>query len=187
MYNYNNYNYNPNPIQSTRRYLVAYFSLPGDTYNVGYVQDGNTKVLGNLIASYLKADQFHIIGENRYPESHMDRIKQANIEMSQNIRPRLISQVNNFAQYDTIFLGYPIWYSKPPMAVFTFLQSYDFTNKKVYLFCTHEGSGESGTFGLIKSILPRAIVSTDGLSMFGSQARTPAARQEVENWLRRLN
>ena len=111
MYNYNNYNYNSNPIPSTKRYLVAYFSLPGDTYNVGYVQDGNTKVLGNLIASYLKADQFHIIGENRYPESHMDRIKQANIEMSQNIRPRLISQVNNFAQYDTIFLGYPIWYS----------------------------------------------------------------------------
>ena len=169
------------------KYLVAYFSLAGDNYNVGVVKVGNTQLLAEHIANYLKADQFHIVGDNNYPPKYGDRIKQANKEKSQNFRPKLISQVNNFAQYETIFLGYPIWYSRPPMAVYTFLESYDFSGKKVYLFCTHEGSGQAGTFSHIKGLLPQAKVSTDGLAMQGAHARTPAAKQEAENWIKRLN
>ena len=102
------------------------------------------------------------------------------------LRPKLTSKVENFAQYDTIFLGYPIWFGRPPMAFYTFLETYDFTNKNVYLFCTHEGSGQAGTFSHIKSILPTANVSTEGLVLQGSHARTPSAKQEVENWIKRL-
>ena len=168
------------------RILVAFFSMSGETYNVGFVQDGNTKLLANCIAGLVRGDLFQIIGNNKYPDGHMDRINQASTEMAQNLRPKLIYNVNNFGQYNTVFIGYPIWWGKPPMAVFTFLESYDFTNKKVYLFCTHEGRGSSGTFSLIKNKLPTAHVSTDGLEMFGSQARTPSAKNEVQNWLRRL-
>ena len=53
----------------------------------------------------------------------MDRVKQANKEKSQNLRPKLIRNIKNFQQYNTIFLGYPIWYGKPPMAVYTFLET----------------------------------------------------------------
>ena len=171
---------------SGKKYLVAYFSLAGDNYNVGVVKEGNTKILAGHIANYLKADQFHIEGDNKYPEKYMDRVKQANIEKSQNLRPKLTSQVANFAQYDTVFLGYPIWYGRPPMAFYTFIETYDFTNKNVYLFCTHEGSGQAGSFSHIKSLLPKANVSTDGLVMQGAHARTPGAKTEAENWLKKL-
>ena len=89
---------------SGKKYLVAYFSLAGDNYNVGVVKEGNTKILAGHIANYLKADQFHIEGDNKYPEKYMDRVKQANKEKSQNLRPKLTSQVANFAQYDQCFL-----------------------------------------------------------------------------------
>ena len=171
---------------SSKKYLVAYFSLAGDNYNVGVVKEGNTKLLAGHIANYLKADQFHIVGDNKYPEKYMDRVNQAKKEKTVKLRPNLTSKVDNFAQYDTVFLGYPIWFGKPPMAFYTFLETYDFTNKNVYLFCTHEGSGQAGTFSHIKSILPKAKVSTEGLVMQGSQARTPAAKQEVEKWIKRL-
>ena len=171
---------------STKKYLVAYFSLAGDNYNVGVVKEGNTKLLAGHIANYLKADQFEIEGDNPYPEKYMDRVKQANKEKSQNLRPKLVRNIKNFQQYDTIFLGYPIWYGKPPMAVYTFLETYDFTSKNVYLFCTHEGSGQSGTFSHIKGLLPSAKVFTDGLVMQGTHARTPSAKQEAENWLKKI-
>jgi flavodoxin len=171
---------------SSKKYLVAYFSLAGDNYKVGVVKIGNTKLLAGHIAKYLNADEFEIEGDNKYPEKYMDRVKQANKEKSQNLRPKLVRQIDNFSQYDTVFLGYPIWYGRPPMAFYTFLETYDFSNKNVYLFCTHEGSGQSGTFAHIKGLLPKANVSTNGLVMQGAHARTPGAKQEVESWIQKL-
>ena len=93
---------------SAKKYLVAFFSLPGDTYNVGIVKDGNTKILAQHIAKFLKADQFHIIGDNKYPEKFSDIANQSRKEKEQNLRPKLISKIDNFSQYDTIFIGFPI-------------------------------------------------------------------------------
>ena len=171
---------------SSNKYLVAFFSLPGDTYNVGIVKDGNTKILANCISKYLIADQFQIIGDNKYPEKFSDIVNQARKEKEQKLRPKLISKVDNFEQYNTIFLGYPIWCGDYPMAVYTFLENYDFTNKKVYPFCTHEGSGNTGTFERLKKIIPKADVHTNGLDIFGTKARVNA-KSEVENWLKKLN
>ena len=116
----------------------------------------------------------------------MEIVNQAKIEMNQQLRPKLINPLDNFSQYETIFLGYPIWYKKPPMAVYTFLENFDFTNKKVFLFCTHEGSGQSDTFSLIKGILNKAKVSIDGLVMKGTETRKTEAKQKVEDWLKKL-
>ena len=172
---------------SSKKYLVAFFSLPGDTYNVGIVKDGNTKMLAQHIVAYLKADQFHIIGENKYPEKFSDIANQSKKEKKEKLRPKLISKIDNFAQYDTIFIGYPIWCGDYPMAVYTFLENYDFTNKNVFPFCTHEGSGNAGTFKNLKKIIPKANVNTNGLVMLGSKAREPDAKQKVENWIKKLN
>ena len=166
--------------------LVAYFSLPGDTYNVGIVKDGNTKMLSKQIISLLKADEFHIIGDNKYPDKFSDIANQAKNEKERKIRPKLTSKIENFSQYDTIFIGYPIWCSDYPMAVYTFLENYDFTNKNIYPFCTHEGSGNSGTFKKLKKIIPKANVNTQGLDMFGTKAREPEAKQDVEKWLTKI-
>ena len=116
----------------------------------------------------------------------MDIIKQARTEMNQNFRPKMINPLASISQYDTIFIGYPIWYSKPPMAVYSFFENFDFSNKNVYLFCTHEGSGQAGTFSHIKNVLSKANVSTDRLAMKGKDSRHSNAKQTVENWLKRL-
>ena len=166
--------------------LVSFFSLSGDTYNVGVVKEGNTQLLANHIAKYLNGDLYHIVGDNKYPDDHMAIVRQAKDEMNSNLRPKLVNPLNNFSQYDKIFIGYPIWYKKPPMAVFSFLENFDFTNKKVFLFCTHEGSGQSGTFSLIKDILKNANVSVDGLAMKGTEARKPEAKEKAEKWLKNL-
>ena len=71
---------------SSKKYLVAYFSLAGDNYNVGIVKEGNNKLLAGYIANYLKADQFHIVGDNKYPEKYMDRVNQAKKEKSEKIK-----------------------------------------------------------------------------------------------------
>ena len=170
----------------SHKILVAYFSHIGDTYNLGMVKEGNTQILAKYIANYLKADQYHIVGDNKYPVKYMDIIKQAQTEKSNNFRPNLVNPLGSIAQYDTIFIGYPIWYGKPPMAVYTFFESFDFTNKNVYLFCTHEGSGQSGTFSHIKNVLNKANVSTNGLAMQGTQTRNSSAKQTVESWLKKL-
>ena len=170
----------------SHKYLVAYFSHIGDTYNIGMVKEGNTQILAKYISNYLKADQYHIVGDNKYPTKYMDIIKQAKTEMNQKLRPKLVNPLNSIDQYDTIFIGYPIWYSKPPMAVYTFFESFDFTGKTGYLFCTHEGSGQAGTFSHIKNVLSKANVSTNGLSMKGTDTRNANAKQTVEAWLKKL-
>ena len=166
--------------------LIAYFSLKGDTYNIGMVEEGNTEILANYITNYVKGDLYHIVGDNKYPEDHMEIVSQAKKEMKQNLRPKLVNQINNFEQYDIIFIGYPIWYKIPPMAVYSFLENFDFSNKNVYLFCTHEGSGQSGTFSLIQNILNKAKVSTNGLVMKGTDTRESNAKEKVEYWLKKL-
>ena len=80
----------------------------------------HTQILAKHIANYLKADQYHIVGDNKYPTKYMDIIKQAQTELNKSFRPKLVNPLNSIEQYDTIFIGYPIWYSKPPMAVYTF-------------------------------------------------------------------
>ena len=172
---------------NNHKILVAYFSLKGDTYNIGMVDEGNTQILANFIANYVKSDLYHIIGNNEYPEDHMEIVSQAKKEMKQNLRPKLVNKIENFEQYETIFIGYPIWYKIPPMAVFSFLENFDFSNKNVYLFCTHEGSGQSGTFSLIQKILNKAKVSIDGLVMKGTDTRDSNAKEKVESWLKKLD
>ena len=171
---------------STHKILVAFFSMKGDTYNIGIVEEGNTQILAKYIANYLKADLYQIEGDNKYPEDHMEIVKQAKIEMNQKLRPKLIHPLNNIDQYDIIFIGYPIWYKIPPMSVYSFFESFDFSNKNVYLFCTHEGGGDSGSFKLVKNILNTAKVSTDGFAMKGTESRKADAKEKIEEWLKKL-
>ena len=83
--------------------------------------------------------------------------------------------------YDKIFLGYPIWWSIPPMAVSTFLEHYDFSGKKIYPFATHEGSGLGGSINYIKKICPKADVA-NGLAIHGATASQ--SESEVSRWLK---
>lgn len=168
--------------------LVAYFSHTGENYNVGVIEKGNTHIIADMIAEETGADLFEIATVNPYPETYDECTDVAKQEQEDNARPEIIDPPTNLDGYDTIFIGYPIWWGDLPMAVYTFLESYDFSGKTVIPFCTHEGSGLSGTQGSIEAVCSGATV-LDGLAIRGSVAQNEQdeAKIDVQEWLDGLN
>ncbi|MDE7170916.1 MAG: DUF362 domain-containing protein [Oscillospiraceae bacterium] len=164
--------------------LVAYFSRAGENYGVGVIEKGNTHIIADMIAAQTGGDTFEIAAVIPYPNNYDACTEVAQKEKNENARPGLTAAVDNMADYDVIFLGYPIWWGDMPMAVYTFLESYDFTGKTIVPFCTHAGSGLSGTVASIKSACPGADV-LDGLAVAGTTAQNdqPSAEKAVTDWL----
>ncbi len=164
--------------------LVAYFSRAGENYNVGVIEKGNTHIIADIIAEETGADLFEIATVNPYPETYDECTDVAKQEQEDNARPEIIDPPANLDGYDTIFIGYPIWWGDLPMAVYTFLENYDFSGKTVIPFCTHEGSGLSGTKGSIEDTCSGATV-LDGLAIRGSIAQNEQdnAKSDVQAWL----
>ncbi|MCR4646615.1 MAG: NAD(P)H-dependent oxidoreductase [Oscillospiraceae bacterium] len=164
--------------------LVAYFSRADENYNVGTIDKGNTQIIAEYIASEVGADSFHIETVTPYPADYDDCCDVAKQELADKARPELNGTVDNMEQYDIVFLGYPIWWGDMPMAVYTFMDSYDFSDKVVIPFNTHEGSGESGTYSAIGSYLPNAQV-LDGMAIQGKTAQefSSDTQQTVRDWL----
>lgn len=89
----------------------------------------------------------------------------------------------NLDDYDEIYLGYPNYCGTMPMAVYTFLEAFDFTGKTIHPFCTHEGSGLSNSVNDIKNTAKSAVV-TSGLPVFGSDA--DKAEGIVNDWIKKI-
>ena len=164
--------------------LVAYFSRAGENYNVGTIEKGNTQIIAEYIASEVGADSFHIETVTPYPADYDDCCDVAKKELADKARPEIKGGVENMEQYEIVFLGYPIWWGDMPMAVYTFMDSYDFSDKVVIPFNTHEGSDESGTYSAIGSYLPNAQV-LDGMAIQGKTAQefSSDTQQSVRDWL----
>lgn len=165
--------------------IVIYFSRGDEEYGVGNVHPGNTELLAKEIARIKNADEFKIVPEKPYPADYMQCVNLATAERNENARPRYVGDVD-LSAYDTIYLGYPIWWGDLPMIVYTFLESHDFSGKTVIPFNTHEGSGNSGTYGLIQNMLQTATVKGDGFNISGSSARTSAGLDKLRDWLETL-
>lgn len=165
--------------------LVAFFSRAGENYNVGVIEKGNTHIIAEMIAEQTGGDLFHIQTVTPYPEDYWECTDVAQQELQDNARPELASTVENFEDYDTIFLGYPNWWGDMPMAVYTFMESYDFSGKTIVPFATHEGSGLSSTESSIATVCSGAEV-LDGLAVRGSVAQNSQseASEAVVDWLR---
>lgn len=168
----------------SKKALVAYFSRTGENYGVGMIEKGNTEIIAEIIAEETGADLFHIQTVNSYPENYDECTEVAQQEKTEAARPELTDVVDNFDDYDVIYLGYPIWWADMPMAVYTFLESYDFTDKTILPFCTHAGSGISGTVDNIEAICIGAEV-LDGFSITGTTAQNEkeTAKAQVLEWL----
>lgn len=164
--------------------LVSCFSRAGENYGVGVIEEGNTRIIADMIAEETGADIFEIARVTPYPEAYDATTEEAQAEKNAGARPELTGTVENFADYDVIFIGYPNWWGDMPMPVYTFLESYDFSGKTVIPFCTHAGSGLSGTVGTIRDKLSGATV-LDGLAIPGTTAQNDrdTARNEVDSWL----
>ena len=172
------------PASDGKNILVAFFSRADENYHVGTIDVGNTQIVAEYIADEVGADSFHIETVTPYPADYDDCCDVAKQEQADKARPEISGSVDNMEQYDIVFLGYPIWWGDMPMAVYTFMDSYDLSDKVVIPFNTHEGSGESGTWSAIASYLPSAQV-LDGMAIEGKTAQefSDETKQAVRGWL----
>ena len=169
-----------------KKCLIAYFSRRGQNYVSGRIVDlkvGNTEVVATMIQKTTRGDMFHIEPVTAYPNDYTETTEVAKKELLAKARPKLKGQVKDMDTYNIIFLGYPNWWGTPPMPVFTFLESYDFTGKTIVPFCTHEGSGMGHTEQDIVKACPKATV-LKGIAIQGSSVGS--ADSEVSRWLDKL-
>ena len=187
--------------ETTPRVLVAYLSRAGENYNVGvtregsasaayagYIEKGNTAMMAAVIADITGGDLFEITTITPYPEDYASMLRVAQEEIDTDARPALAFQVENMADYDVIFIGYPIWHGRMPQAIYSFIEAYDLTGKTVIPFTTHEGSGQSGTQRAIEAALPGSTV-LQGLAIRGKVAQEDPEQTQalIEPWLEGMN
>ena len=110
--------------------LIAYYSRAGQNYVNGSIENlkiGNTKRLAEFIHEAAQGDLFEIDTVKDYPIDYTECTNVAKDELRQKSRPELKKYLDSISEYDTIFLGFPCWWGLPPMAVYTFLEHYDFS------------------------------------------------------------
>ena len=167
--------------------LVVYFSHAGENYNVGVIEEGNTGKMGKIIAEQMGADVFELVPVVPYPEDYDSCLDVATEEQRTNARPEYEGEIESWEQYDTVFIGYPIWWGEIPNIVYTFMEAYDFSGKTVIPFNTHEGSGQAHSQRDIEGLLTSATV-LKGLAVRGSKAQNDAegTGTDVANWLKNI-
>lgn len=168
--------------------LVVYFSRAGENYNVGTIEEGNTAKLAKIIAEQMGADLFEIVPELPYPVDYEETKTVATRERENDERPAYVGSIDSWDQYDTVFVGYPIWWGGAPMILYTFMEDYDWADKTVIPFNTHEGSGQGNTVAQIERLCPGAKL-LQGLAIRGSKAQNDeeGTAQDVANWLNGLD
>lgn len=152
--------------------LIVYYSRKGQNYRNGGIVDlkkGNTETVAEFIRKAVGGDLFEIETVKTYPEDYYECIYEAQKELRANARPELKSFPENAESYDVIFVGYPNWWGTMPMAVFTFLEKFNFKGKKIAPFCTNEGSGMGSSERDLKRICAGAEI-LNGLPVHGAEA-----------------
>ena len=162
--------------------LIVFFSRADENYFGGamrYVKVGNTEIAVNLMKDMISADTFKIEMKNPYSSVYMTCIDEAKKDLRNDARPELVSLPENIDEYNTIILLYPNYWGTMPMALFTFLEAFDFSGKTILPFCTNEGSGMGRSERDIKNICKAKVAK--GLSINGSRAANSS--NSVKKWL----
>ena len=135
--------------------LVAYFSVQGTTAGIA-----------RKLADHLGADLFEIMPLHPYTDAdirYTNPLARCNKEKFSKKDVPVRGKVENFAEYDEVFLGFPIWYGAAPNVVNTFCKEYDWTGKRVYAFATSGGSGIGRTAEKLKPLVKGAVAVTADL------------------------
>ena len=172
---------------TNKKCLIAYYSRRGQNYVSGRIVDlkvGNTEVVASMIQKITGGEMFHIESVTAYPNEYQEATEVAKTELRAKARPKLTRQVENMGAYDVVFLGYPNWWGTTPMPVFTFLESYDLSEKIIVPFCTHEGSGLGHSEKDIAKACPKATV-LKGIAIHGTNAGS--AGPNVSKWIDELS
>jgi len=154
-----------------RSTLMAHFS-----------HSGNTRHFADVIHSHIGGDRAEIKTVDPYPRDYDAVVKQAREEQDNNFRPVLSGPDIDPKAYDRIFVGYPNWWGTLPMAVFTFFEKYDFSDKPLIAFTTHEGSGFGQSVSDLERLNPRSTV-IKGLAIRGRSIKSRSAKTDIIEWL----
>lgn len=163
--------------------LVAFYSRADENYVNGMIKTlevGNTEVAAGIISELTGADLFKIEQKKAYAKDYNTCIAQAQDDQRKNARPELKKYPTDWDKYDTIYLGFPNYWSTMPMAVFTFLEHFDFSKKTIKPFCTHEGSGMGSSINDIKKLCPTAKIEK-GLAIHGGSVHR--SKKDIEAWI----
>lgn len=172
---------------SSSNMLVVYFSRTGEQYGVGVIEKGNTAIVADMIVEQTGADSFEILPqEDYYPYTYKELTDVAKQELNDNVRPAYAGTVPDLSQYDTIFIGAPVWWGDWPMIMYTFFENNEeaLAGKTLIPFSTHAGSGLSGFDSKLSRACPNSTVSA-GLAIAGTDAQNDQdkVRQNVDDWL----
>ena len=163
--------------------LVVFFSHAGDNYSVGNIKVGNTKIVADYISEITGADQFEIVTHKYDGMAYKPLCDLAKEEQQNGELPPFEGAVENIDQYDTVFIGGPVWWGTWPQVMFTFFKKYNLNGKTIIPFTTHEGSGLGNCVKDVKKAYPNATV-TGEFSMYGHDVREGKGR--VEKWLKKI-
>lgn len=165
--------------------LILYYSRKGENYVNGSIQNigkGNTERVAEFVQNAVGGDLFEIEPVRDYSVSYMTCIKEAQAEQRAGERPAVKKLPESLDGYDTIFIGYPNWWGTMPMFMFTVLDAFDWTGKKIVPFCTNEGSGLGSSERDIKASCPGATVMP-GLSVHGGSSAS--SEKQVAAWAKK--
>ena len=163
--------------------IVIFFSHAGDNYSVGNIKVGNTKIVADYISEITGADQFEIVTHKYDGMAYTPLINLAKEEANRGELPPYEGSAPDLSQYDTVFIGGPIWWGTYPQVMFTLFRDINLDGKTVIPFTTHEGSGLASTVSDVKKSFPKANVQK-GWSIYGHEVRS--GRAKVEKWLNDL-
>lgn len=185
---------------SKPKVLIAYFGRYGNTNfskdvdattSASIVLDGKkkrgtTEMVARMIQKETGGDLFRIQTKKKYPANFDRLVDQNHKEMDDGYLPKLKKKVKNMKQYDVIFLGYPIWAMDAPQAIESFLKEYNLKGKTVIPFCTHGGSGQSGTYKKIQKLCSGAD-TLPGFAVSDEDVKTNATRKRLQSWLKKID
>ena len=163
--------------------LVIYFSRADENYFGGsmkYIEKGNTEVVAEFIREITGAELFKVERKAPYSKDYMTCIKEAQDEQKRNELPELVKELADINDYDTIFIGGPIYWGTLPQPMFTQLSKLDFKEKTIMPFSTHEGSGLASIMRDIRKYAPTADIKP-GLAILGSNASS--SKQLLQKWI----
>ena len=158
------------PPRTAGKVLIAYFSW-----------GGNTRGVAQEIARQTGADVFEISPVHPYSTNYNTVLMEAQEDQHRQARPELSAHVANMDAYDTILLGYPNWWASIPMPIASFLEEYDFADKRIVPFCSHGGGRFGQSLTAIAKLAPDADLG-EGLSVHYSGGSTLS--EDVSNWLK---
>ncbi len=183
--------------QSGSKILIAYFTWAENTQvenpeevdvdattSASVLLPGNTAKMAGWIQQKVGGDLFSIVVSEPYSSDYDECLDRAADEKAENARPELVNHVDNMEDYDVVFLGFPNWWYTAPMAIFSFIEKYDFSGKTVVPFCAHGTGGLAGSVTDITAALPDSTEVLEPIGVY--RPDIDSAQPVINEWLEGL-